>query len=300
MVGVAPHGHLRPGDADDALDDADRDTGVLQHGTLLDVQLQIGGDGAGAIAALALVADALQLVTEALAVAVGAAVDVVGGEAAGNGAGGEHGRLKANALFVRPVDQLQRLAGGHARVVQRAHHLQRRHHPIRAVVAAAAADGVDVGGHHHGGAALCAAPPTGHVAEVVDAHAQPGLLHPAAEQVARGTVLIRKRQPGHAPAGGGPNLGQLAQALVQAVGVDADGRREAGGGRREGRWSESSLIAVHDVLLPPSAFRLPPSAFRLENYAITRSSRVASFRRRPPAAVQTTVSSMRMPNWPGK
>jgi hypothetical protein len=122
-----------------------------------------------------------------------------------------------------PSSFVQWLARGDTRVVEGAHDLQRRQHPICAVIASAAAHGVDVGGHDHGGAAPRAAPPPGHVPEVVDTHLEPGLFHPPPEQVARGAIFVRQRQPGHAPAGGGSDLAQLAQTFVQAVGVDTHG-----------------------------------------------------------------------------
>ena len=97
MIGAPIGDDLAPGDADDPFDDADGDGRILQHRTLLDVQLQVGGDRTGAVAALALVADPLQLVAEGGAIAIGPPVDVLRREAASHGAGGEHRRLEANS-----------------------------------------------------------------------------------------------------------------------------------------------------------------------------------------------------------
>ena len=63
-----------------------------QHRALLNVQLQIGGNGTGAVAAIAFVANVLQLTAEGDPITVGPPIDVLRGEAAGYGAGDTHGR----------------------------------------------------------------------------------------------------------------------------------------------------------------------------------------------------------------
>src|SRR5215218_9330993 len=221
MVGAAIGNDLAPSNADDSLDDADGYRSIFEYRSLLDMELQVGGDRTGSVAALTLVADPLQLVAEGGSIAIGPPVDVLRGEAAGHGAGGEHRRLEANPLLVRPVDQLQGVPGRHANVIERAHDLQRGENAVGAVVAAAAAHGVDVGGHDDRGAALRPGAAAGDVAKVVDADVQPGLLHPAAKEIACGTILWRQSEPGDAPAGGCSDPGELPQVLVQPFGVDA-------------------------------------------------------------------------------
>ena len=49
MIGAPIGDDLAPGDTDDPFDDTDGDCRILQHGALLDVQLQVGGDRTGAI-----------------------------------------------------------------------------------------------------------------------------------------------------------------------------------------------------------------------------------------------------------
>jgi len=41
------HGQARPGDRDDAFDDADREPLFLEERPLLDVELEVGAEGAG-------------------------------------------------------------------------------------------------------------------------------------------------------------------------------------------------------------------------------------------------------------
>src|SRR5215213_7289690 len=262
MVGAAIGNDLAPSNADDSLDDADGYRSIFEYRSLLDMELQIGGDRTGAVAALTLVADPLQLVAEGGSIAIGPPVDVLRGETAGHGAGGEHCRLEANPLLVRPVDQLQRVSGRDAGVVERPQNLQRGEDAVGAVIAATPAHGVDVGGHDDRGGTHCPGAAPGDVAKVIDANAQPGLLHPAAKEIACGTIFRRKSEPGDAPVRGRSDLGELTQVLVQPFGVDAH---------------VSSLA-----------------------HPITLNVRVASLRRRPPSAVQTMVSSIRIPNWPGR
>src|SRR5215211_4792400 len=153
------------------------------------MELQVRGDWTGAVLALAFVANAHQLVSERGSIAIGPSVDIVRCEAASYGAGGEHRRLKANPLLIRPVDELQWATGRHAGIVERAHDLQGGEDTIGAVVTAAAAYGVDVRGHYNRGAALPTGATPGHVAEIVDANLEPGLLHPATKEIASGAIF---------------------------------------------------------------------------------------------------------------
>src|SRR5215204_4463048 len=153
------------------------------------MELQVRGDWTGAVLALAFVANAHQLVSERGPIAIGPSVDIVRCEAASNGAGGEHRRFEADPLLIRPVDELQWAAGRHAGIVERAHDLQGGEDTIGAVVATAAAHGVDVRGHHDRGAALPTGATPGHIAEVIDANVQPGLLQPAAKEIASSAIF---------------------------------------------------------------------------------------------------------------
>src|SRR5829696_2666471 len=221
MVGAAIGNDLAPSNADDSLDDADGYRSIFEYRSLLDMELQVGGDRTGSVAALTLVADPLQLLAEGGPIAIGPPVDVFRGEPAGDGAGGEHRRLEPNPLLVRPVDQLQRAPSRHAGIVQGAHDLQRGEDAVGAIITTAAAHAVDVGGHDNRGAALRTRAAPGDIAEVVDTNAQPGLLHPAAEEIACSAIFWRQGEPSDAPAGGRSDLGELPQVLVQPFGIDA-------------------------------------------------------------------------------
>ena len=92
---LAGQRHLQPFQALAVGDDADVDALVLEDRALLDMQFEEGVQLALADRLVALPADALELVAEALAVAVLAVVGPVLLVDAGEHAGGEHGRREA-------------------------------------------------------------------------------------------------------------------------------------------------------------------------------------------------------------
>jgi hypothetical protein len=93
---------------------------------------------------VALPADALQLVAEALALGIDAVIGPVLVVHAGEHARGQHGRGKARAFLVGPVDHHDGVLGLDAEIVQRADHLQPAQHAQHAVILAAGGLGVEV------------------------------------------------------------------------------------------------------------------------------------------------------------
>ena len=127
-------------------DDADIEPVVLQQLALFDMQFEIGADSSAASAgsALALPADALQLLAEDRAVGVALGQDLRLGEDAHRGAAAHHRRREAGAFLIGPVDQQQRRLGLGAGLVQRAHHLEPGQHAEHAVEFAARGLGVQM------------------------------------------------------------------------------------------------------------------------------------------------------------
>ncbi len=94
-----------------------------------------------------------------------------------------------------------------------------------AVVATAGADGVDVRpGHHRRDRRIEAGHRRDDVADAVGDDVEPELVHPAAHEVAAGSVLVGERQPGTAGrALDRADFAELHQPAQQPVDVDAQG-----------------------------------------------------------------------------
>ena len=126
-------------------------------------------------------------------------------------------------------------------IVESADHFQRADHAERAVVPSAPHHGIDMRPHIDRRCILGSGPEAGHVAQIVDPHLEPGLGHPAREQVAGDLVFIGKRQPRH-PA-----------ARRRANGWRAPAASRSAGCRRSG-----SLVNRFLVDRAVSEFRLSP------------------------------------------
>ncbi len=86
---------------------------------LFDMCFEEGLERAPADWRIAEIADPLQFLAERLAVEIGAAMPVFFGEDAAKNAGGNHGRGKARAFFVRPDGNLERRFGLELIIVKR-------------------------------------------------------------------------------------------------------------------------------------------------------------------------------------
>jgi hypothetical protein len=212
---------LVPAHALHALHDADHAGLVLEDRALLDVQLEHGGEFPGAGLVLALVADALELIAEGLAVAVGARIREFGREHAGKDAGGEHGRREARAFFVGPVDDLDRGIGLVAGLMERAHRFERPEHAERAVELAAGRLGVEVRAHGDRRKILVLAwPAREHVADLVDRDRAAEGLTLRLKPVAHLPVEVGQREPTDTALRGGADLRRLHQRVPQPLRVD--------------------------------------------------------------------------------
>ena len=185
------------------------------------MRLEEGADLAAADRLLAVIADLLQRLAEAHAVAVLDAERMLQREGAAEHARGHHGRREAAALLVGPHRDLDRRLGDVARIVQHAQHLQPRHHAIGAVELAAGRLGVEMRAGHHRRLGRIAALAAGEdVAELVDLDGAARRLGPAHEEIAALAVEIGERDAADAALLRAADLGQLHQARPQAVGVD--------------------------------------------------------------------------------
>src|SRR5260370_1063086 len=160
-VAAALHGcgpgvafHAGPRDLVPALalragDDSDRLLLALEDRPLLNMRLEEGADQPAADRLLAVVADRLQRLAEAHAVAVLDVERMVEREGAAEHARRHHGWREAAALFVGPHRDLDRRLGDVAGIVQHAQHLQARHDPVSAVELATGRLGVEMRAGHH-------------------------------------------------------------------------------------------------------------------------------------------------------
>ena len=132
---------------------AERQVARLEHGALLDVQLDVGDDIAQPRARLAHPIDIDAMGGERVggrdAVGVTQTANEVGIVLTGGGHRADQAESEAGTFLVGPVDKLDR-ERGRAAGGQRAEHLQRRQHAEAAVEPAAIRNGVDVAADDEG------------------------------------------------------------------------------------------------------------------------------------------------------
>ena len=134
----------------------------------------------------------------------------------------EHIRLEPRAFFVGKGSDDQRTSGRDARRVECANDFQATQYAQVAVVAAPGAHGVDVRAGHDGGQVFAARTHPEDVADRVDVHLQPGLTHPAGDQVAAVAVFIGQREAATCAILGHPQHCQSLEAFEQAPAIDAN------------------------------------------------------------------------------
>ncbi len=218
--------------------DAHRHRLAIEDRPLLDVQLEVGVDRAAAHRGLAVVADALELAAELLAVVVAQGEHPVHVEDAREGARGHHRRREARALLVGPAHQLERALGAHAPVVQRAQHLEAGQHADDAVVLAARELGVEVAAHQHRRQVIVRpGAPREDVADAVHRHRAARLGAPGDEEIAH--LLVRVGE------------GQAAEA-ARLAGADLAGAHDGG---PEARRVDGDRIGCGHGVRPPGALR---------------------------------------------
>ena len=104
VVGLPLDRHFAPGDPDDASNDTDGNSSLLEHRSLLDVQLEIRSGRKWPRRLVAEIADAIELVAESTSLAVQTRVDLGLREPTGDRTRRLHGRFEPDTLFVGPVD----------------------------------------------------------------------------------------------------------------------------------------------------------------------------------------------------
>ena len=237
---------------------------------------------------VALPADALQLVAEALAVLVLALVGVVLGMDAGEHARGQHGRRVARALLVRPVGDDDRVLGLDVEVVQRADDFESAEYAEHAVELAAGRLRVemaaDIDRQRFRVGAFAARE---HRAHLVDAHFEPRRLAPCLEETASLAVLIGQRLAVVAAGDAGADLRHLHQRIPQTVGIDAEILAGADMMFRH-RLSSSSHRAdrVADVVDQLVDLALGDDQRRRERYDIAGDAQQRSMLERPHERVE--------------
>ena len=248
MAFLAGQPHLQPFQALAMGDDADVDALVLEDRPLLDMQLEERVQLALADRLVALPADALELVAEALAVAILAVVGPVLLVDAGEHARRQHGRRIARSLFVGPVGDDDRMLGLDAEIVQRADHFQPAEHAQHAVELAAGRLGVEVAAdidrQRIGVGALA---PREHRAHLVDADFEAGRLAPSLEQMPALAILVGQRLPVVAAGHTRADLRHLHQRIPQTVWIDS--QILAGCGHASGYSSVERASVGHPAAL---------------------------------------------------
>ena len=218
---LARQPHLEPPQALAVGDDADVDALVLEDRPLLDMQLEERLHRAAAHLLVALPADALQLVAEALAPGVLTRVGPVELVHAGEHAGGEHRRREAGAFLVGPVGDDNRVLRLDTEIVEAADHLQPAEDAQHAVIAAARRLRVEMGAHIDGqGIGVGALALREHSAHGVHGDGHAGFLAPFLEEVPCLAVIVGQRLPVVAAGDAGADLGHLVNGIPEAVRID--------------------------------------------------------------------------------
>ena len=193
---------------------------VVQHPPAFDMKLDIGrrpGQRVGAG-----IADGPQRRAEAGAVAVGACQRPVQPDIPGIDAAAQEAWLEPRALLPRPVDDGQVAAGTQGAGPHLVQYVVHRgacgHDAQRAVEPPALRLAVEVGaGHDHGGTRPCQVQHACHVADGIDADLHAQVLHPAAQEIACGTVGLCGGHPVHPAGRGGADGRHGRQHLLQAA-----------------------------------------------------------------------------------
>ena len=207
--GLSAEDHAVALHADRAEHRPDGEAEPLEHGPLLDVQLEVGAYVLQAASRLprAIELDAVrgERILEPHPVRVAQVAHRVRIERARDGGGAEQAAAEARALLVRPVHERHR-AGRRARLSERAQGLQGAHDAERAVEPAAVGHGVDVGADHDGLGPL-AREARPEIAGLVHVDLDGQLRERLSQQSARVLPLVR---PGQAARTAGA-AGQLRQ-----------------------------------------------------------------------------------------
>ena len=201
VVGHTGDGHLLPGDALQALHHADEFAFGLQHRALLDVQFDVLARHDGARRHVTRVANAGQLVTQACSVGAHGVERCLHIHATGIHQRAHHVRLVAHAFFVGERRHHNGTRRAQASLPVSTHHGQARQHAIAAIQRACIAHGVDVRPHHQRlGRALgvLCVQHAEDVADLVHAHFQVQLAHPAHQQVTPGFFFVGQGNAGAA------------------------------------------------------------------------------------------------------
>ncbi|CPK83082.1 Uncharacterised protein [Bordetella pertussis] len=219
----ALHHHVVPAHAQRAGHHADDPVFVFQDGALLDVRLEVGVDRASAHRVGAGIADGAQLVGHRLALGVARGQRGLEREFPGEYARAHHHGQKARAFLVGPDRHFQRRVGLHAVVIEGAHDFQSGQHAVAAVELAAGGLGVDVAaGHDRRARRIASGAAREDIADLVHAHGQARVAHPAGDQVAALAVERGQRQAAIAALGRGADARQVHQRLPQPLSVDGD------------------------------------------------------------------------------
>ncbi len=219
--GKALQGDVEPALAHCRVNEADINAFFFQNRPLFDMHFVAGVERAGGGRTLPAIADSLQRLADADAVAIFAGEREGLAKLPGPDAGRQHRRGKARPFFVGPVHQHDIAFGRNAAVVQRAQRLQPGEDAVNAVIAAAERLGIDVRtGQYRGQMRMFTAAANKHIPHTVDFAGEASFTRPLAQQIARLAVLFAKRQSGHAARRRGAELRHLVERRPQTCAVD--------------------------------------------------------------------------------
>src|SRR5215470_12882855 len=189
------NGGLEPADTLDAIDDADGFVFSLENRALLDVQLEIRRKGMITASLRSVISDRFQCLTKRRAAAIRSRGGPLLIEGAREHARRHHRRSKSGALFVGPVDDLDRGEGLVARINQRPQRLERSEDAEHAVELSSGRLSVEMAAdRNRWNIASLAAPACEHRSHRIDGDGAPERLRAGLEPVAHLAVTLGKGQ----------------------------------------------------------------------------------------------------------
>ena len=196
MAGFTMHFHHKTAHTEGPGYDAELLSGRFKPRPLLDMQLEKTIESLRRNGVLAPVADAFQLTTQRMAVAVLAGIGEFRRLRPGKHCRADHRRFEAGTLFIGPVHKRDRPACRERMIVQGAHKLQPGKHAENTVETAAVNLGVEMAADENRLAIRVGSGALGEdIAHGVDPYGQACLFAPVNELAAHRRVLIGKRKP---------------------------------------------------------------------------------------------------------
>src|SRR5215471_12415489 len=217
------NGGLEPADTLDAIDDADGFVFSLENRALLDMQLEVRRKGMITASLRSAISDRFQCLTKRRAAAIRSRTGPFFIEGAREHARRHHRRSKSGALFVGPVDDLDRGEGLVARINQRPQRLERTEDAEHAVELSSSRLSVEMAAdRNRWNIASLAAPACEHRSHRIDGDGAAQRLRSGLEPVAHLAVTFGQGQATNSTFRRSPNRCRLHEVMPKPLTIDRE------------------------------------------------------------------------------